>query len=245
MKARIQYILQRILGFDRYLFWFSLYKIRTLRKDQGEKDFFHFVDLLNSKETVLDIGANIGIMTVHLAKKVKDGSVQCFEPMPDNINALKKIVDFYRLNNVTIHDVALGNEDGEIEMVMPVVEQVRKQGLSHVVHEEMTDFNEGDRFQVQLRKLDTILADRKGRIQAIKMDVENFEYHVLSGAQQLLSEDRPIIYCELWDNDNRKKCFDLMRSLKYDITILDGDLLVEHQPDKHQTQNFFFIPGNS
>lgn len=241
MKSKIQYFLQRLLGFQRYLFWFSIYKIRTLKWDKGEKDFFKFVQLLNNTDTVLDIGANIGIMTAHLAKTVKEGKVLCFEPMPDNILTLREIVEHFRLSNVEIFEIALGNENGDIEMVMPIVDNVRKQGLSHVVHDELNDFNEGNRIKVPLYKLDTLLSNNDSKIQAIKIDVENFEYYVFLGAKNILMKHKPMIYCELWDNENRKRCFNFLLGLGYQIKILKGSSLVEFDPQTDQTQNFFFV----
>ncbi|MEN9442625.1 MAG: hypothetical protein RLZ33_2702, partial [Bacteroidota bacterium] len=56
------------MGFRTYLYVFAIFKIKTLRSDSKEKDFFHFLSLLeDGKGAVLDVGANIGIMTVHLA----------------------------------------------------------------------------------------------------------------------------------------------------------------------------------
>ena len=43
------------------------------------------------------------------------------------------------------------------------------------------------------------------RVTGIKLDVENFEAHVLRGATELLKRDHPIIYCELWDTPNRQE----------------------------------------
>src|ERR1700747_516323 len=133
MKSKTKYILHKLLGFKNYLFVFSLFKIYTLKQDKKEKDFFHFLKLIPENTAVLDIGANIGIMTVHLARSVKNIKVYCFEPMPNNIATLKRIVNYFKLSNVQIFEFALGNTEGKVEMVMPVVNSVRMQGLSHVV----------------------------------------------------------------------------------------------------------------
>ena len=60
---------------------------------------------------------------------------------------------------------------------------------------------------------------------------------------QLLKKYKPIIYCELWDNENRNKCFDLMKGLGYDIKILVKAQLVLYTKEimkDYPTQNFFF-----
>ena len=144
MKNSIKYILQTLLGFKNYLYVFSIFKIRTLKGDSKEGDFFHFLNLLKENDTVLDIGANIGIMSVHLSEKVKSGHVHAFEPIPQNFEVLERIVTKFNLSNITLHNYALGDEEKQIEMVLPVVSSVKMQGLSHVVHESIEEFNDGE-----------------------------------------------------------------------------------------------------
>ena len=43
------------------------------------------------------------------------------------------------------------------------------------------------------------------------MDVENFEIHVLKGATHLIERCKPLIYIELWDNENRKACMQFLK----------------------------------
>ena len=153
MKKVIQAILQRTLGFGNYLFAFSIYKSLTIKSDSKEGDFRYLLQLISSSDNVLDIGANIGIMTTNLAKKVKLGKVFSFEPIPDNINTLKKIIRFFNLANVQLFEIALGNENKEIEMVLPVVSSVKMQGLAHVVDDSLTVFNDGIKFKVEQKKI--------------------------------------------------------------------------------------------
>ena len=150
MKSLIKKLLQALLGFDNYLFIFSLFTIFTLRWNKNERDFFHFLKLIPKDSTILDIGANIGIMTVHLAKTFKSSTIYSFEPIPNNLKTLQRIIRFFHLNNVKVIDKALGNESGTIEMVMPVLNDVKMQGLSHVVHDSIDEFNEGEKFNVEV-----------------------------------------------------------------------------------------------
>ena len=130
-------------------------------------------------------------------------------------------------------------------MVMPVISSVRMQGLSHVVHESITENNEGERFKVPLKKLDNLdeLKKEPKRISAIKIDVENFEFFVLEGAKNLILKNKPVVYAELWDNENRYNCFDLFKQLSYKIFVAVNDELVLFDPAKHIKQNFIFLPA--
>ena len=241
MKKFVQSILQKLLGFRRYLVLFAWFKIKTLRRDKKEGDFFFFLDLLPENATALDIGANIGIMTVHLARKCPQGHIHAIEPIPENFRTLEAINRRFRLSNVSLHNFALGVEPGELEMVMPHVENVKMQGLSHAVHESITEFNEGQRYTVPMHTLDE-LRTQFGKVHGIKIDVENFEYFVFKGGENMLKEDRPVVYCELWDNENRDKCFQLFRDLGFSIQVLHQGSLEDYDPGKHPNQNFFFVP---
>lgn len=242
MKKFVQNILQRILGFDRYLVWFSWFKIKTLRNDRKEGDFMHFLSLLGPSDKVLDIGANIGIMAVPLARQCPQGVVHAIEPIPENFRALGRIVKRFKLTNVKLHQFALGAEKGELEMVMPEVSSVKMQGLSHVVHDSITEFNEGSRYTVPVHRLDDLEEMTKG-VKGIKIDVENFEYFVFKGGEEMLKRERPIVYCELWANENREKCFDLFRTLGYGIKVLHDGALRDYDEGLHDNQNFFFVPA--
>jgi len=178
MKSIIKKILQGLLGFENYLFIFSIFIIYTLKFNRSEKDFLRFLKLIPDGGTVLDLGANIGIMTVHFSWKLPDSKVYSFEPLKINLNVLNRVIAFFKLRNVKIFETALGNENGEVEMVMPVVNTVKMHGLSHVVHHSITEFQEGDMCKVKIKKLDDIeeLRDGSISIKAIKLDVENFEF---------------------------------------------------------------------
>ncbi len=242
MKNSIKLILQKIFGYHNYLFLFAIYIIRTLRFQKKEKDFLYFLNLLPENKSVLDIGANIGVMSYYLSRKFKNQKVFAFEPQPDNLLILNRIVKFFSLKNVVIFNFALGNTNGSIEMVLPVDGKTKLHGLSHVCHETMVDFNEGDKFLVEIKKLDEITELKSIPIGGIKLDVENFEYFVLEGGQNLIKANKPIIYTELWENINRDNCIKLMNDLGYSCKNLIKKQLVDYNSSLHKSQNFFFIP---
>ena len=131
-------------------------------------------------------------------------------------------------------------------MVMPVINKVPMHGLSHVVHEGIVDNNDGFKYKVPVICLDNFdeLNKNEKRITALKIDVENFEYSVLKGGEQLIQKNAPIIYCELWDNENRKKCISLLNNIGYSAFILCKDELVPIEKTTIEKHNFFFIPDS-
>lgn len=230
------------MGFQNYLYVFALFKIRTLKSDSKERDFFHFLSLLkDGKGDVLDVGANVGIMTVHLAKTLPNTTVHAIEPLPDNITVLKRVIGHFGLKKIKIHEVAVGEDEGKVHMILPHQGKTKMQGLSHVKHETITEWNEGEEFQVSVDKIDNLINGQL--VQGIKIDVENFEFYALKGGKRIIESNHPIIYAELWDNENRKNCMSLLENLNYKAHVVENNQLVPYNKNIHRVQNFIFLPN--
>lgn len=239
VKNKIKYLLQKLLGFKTYLYVFAIFKIRTLKSDSKEKDFFHFLSLIKDKKgLILDIGANIGIMSYHLSKNFPNTKIHAFEPIPQNLSVLKKVISKFHLNNVDIHDIALGEKEEKVQMILPRENKVLFQGLSHVKHESITEMNEGIEINVEMNTLDNVFNGEL--IQAIKIDVENFEYFVLKGGKRIIENNKPIIYAELWKNENRENCFTYLKALNYVTYVVENNKLISFDKATHTHQNFIF-----
>ena len=241
LKNTIRNWCQKLMGFDQYLFLFSVANIFGIRFLGYEKEFRFFSNMIDPDGAILDVGANIGIMTVALAKKYPNTTVYAFEPIPENMKALERACRFYGINNVQLFAMALGVRDEEIKMVMPVVGQSKMQGLTHIVEPDETIT--GNLYTVSMQRMDHIESlSSISKISAIKIDVENFEFFVLKGGEALLKKHKPIVFCELWNNERRSLCFELMKSLGYNIAVLKNGKLVDFTAQK--ALNFFFLPGS-
>ncbi len=240
-KKIIRSILQQWLGFDRYVFWLAIIQITRMRFLGYDKEFLHFCKLIQPDGAILDIGANIGITAVVLAKKHPDTILYAIEPLPHNIHALKRVIDFFQLKNVIIIETALGDEQKQVNMVVPVTRGATMQGLAYiqedVLHEKMT----GHVFSVGVQQLDQLPSPGlQTKISAIKIDVENYELYVLRGGRVLLEKYRPIVFCELWDDERRLLCFALMKELGYRIKVWERGQLVDF--NEQESLNYFFLP---
>ncbi len=240
MKNFIKYILQKTLGLENYLYLFARFMILKLPWDKKEKDFVRFLDLIFDKGEILDVGANIGVMTYHFSKKFFNSTIHSFEPLPENLKVLQKVVNHYKLYNVKIYPFALGNNNFQVKMIMPEKKRVFFHGLSHVAG--INDDKRGREYFVEMKKADDIDVLKDKKIVALKIDVEDYEYFVLQGAERIIRKNRPLIYCELWESENRDKAFDFMKQLNYRAFICRNKKFEEF---RRQTgcQNFFFIPG--
>ncbi len=241
LKSKIKLLLQKILGYENFLYVFAVFTVKRLKSNQHEKEFFYFLKLVPNDGVILDIGANIGVMTTALAMEMDKAVIYAFEPMPNNFKVINRVQKHFKLSNIKAFNIGLGEENGELKMVLPIINNVKMQGLSHVVKEnDDSDWNKGEYFTVPVKKLDDIdeLKNIK-KIVAIKIDVENFEYYVFRGGSELLKKHKPIIYVELWTNEMRDVCLDYLRSFGYTIKVFNGtDLeLFTNQADT----NFFCI----
>jgi FkbM family methyltransferase len=246
VKRTLQKLLQSALGLERYLDLFARYRLLAGPFDRGDEAFRAFLGKLPEDGTVLDVGANVGVMTIQLARRVRRGTVVAFEPNPLSHGAAARLLKARQVENVVLHPWALGKKAGDVEMVMPVSGAVRLHGLSHVAGP--TDPAGGYRFRAAARVLDEMdeLFAPGVRVTGMKIDVEDFESDVIEGARRLLALHRPLVYCELWLTPNRDRTVALMRELGYDAMVCKGGALEPFEPWPHaSTQDFFFVPQAS
>lgn len=247
LKSFLQLIIQKILGYQTYLFVFSIYRTLKYRLLRDDADFNIFIELVKSNQpsTIIDAGANVGYTTVIFAKEFPNYSIIAYEPVSLLSSIITKVVRFFKVQNVLVKQLALGNTNDMVTIKTPIISGVKKQGLSFIdVAVEREDANLLTNFleeQVQMVSLD---ADLIGKIEyavtGIKVDVENFEFFVLQGTIGLIKLYKPIVMAELWDNARKKACIELMQNLGYSVKIISNKNLIDYTGQ--QSLNYFFIP---
>lgn len=138
-------------------------------------------------DTVLDIGANIGMVTLWLSTLVgKSGKVHAFEPNPELQKILEETLIHNQASNVCLHPVALGTEQGLLELRIPRVNA----GAASLIRNR--DLSDCDVVSVPVQRLSKIVFEEGIKsIRLIKIDVEGFESEVFQGGQEVLREIRP------------------------------------------------------
>jgi FkbM family methyltransferase len=242
IKSLAKPFLQRVFGFHAYLVAHSIFVIATMRFRAVEGDVRHFIDRLGPDAVVLDIGANVGAMSVLFSRRCPRGTVYAFEPIHENIRAARSVLDLFRAKNVVLFPIGLSDRARTLTMIMPTTGAgVRNEGLSHVVSDD--DATEpGARYEIPACELDWFYGSPPlGRVSAIKIDVENHESAVLRGAMNLIARDRPLIYCELWGGENKREVFEMLEGLDYEAWVsVRGKL--ERYSGQPKT-NFLFVYG--
>jgi FkbM family methyltransferase len=145
------------------------------------------VDRLSDRSVALDVGANIGLSAVLLARRFE--KVIAYEPSPSNVRFLRENLAANGITNVVVEPFAVSAEPATLRFH----EAVFGAG-SHVVSEEHLAANSIPVIEVPAVALD---AQNLPPISFIKMDAEGHEPEVLAGARGLLASFRPMIYMEI------------------------------------------------
>jgi FkbM family methyltransferase len=143
--------------------------------------------LVSRGNTVLDIGANIGVMTLLLSQLVEDtGIIYSFEPNPPIYSGLAAAIKRNNVKNVRLQSIALGSEPGALELFVPA----GNAGAGSLIRKPQVPG--GHRVVVKMETLDRFLAQQNiSSIHFIKIDVEGFEEQVLQGARHTFESIRP------------------------------------------------------
>ena len=155
-----------------------------------EKGVLGFMEAyLQPGDIFVDIGANIGLMSIFAAKCVGDsGHVHAFEALPKTALILEENMRINAVKNSTLHGFALGAAKGTATIYENM--QVNRGGASLVVN----DGSEGT--LISLEALDDVYP-KTAPIDMVKIDVEGYEPMVLEGAKQTLFRCRPIVIIEV------------------------------------------------
>ena len=159
----------------------------------GEAEIHLLPFLVERGRTSLDIGANKGVYT-HLLAPLSH-HVHAFEPNPKIFRILARSLPA----NVEAHPVALSNEDGIAEVMVPA----RKGGYSNqgATLSHAKPIGPHKTFKAEMRRLDSYGFDDVG---FIKVDVEGFEQQVLEGAEATLRRSRPTLLIEIEEKHRRE-----------------------------------------
>jgi len=132
-----------------------------------------FLGLLESHDTVLDIGANVGLYSCLAASRSKH--TVCFEPSPRNLNFLYRNLWENQYSEVEVFPLGLAARCGlgRIYGFGGISSFVPGWAQAHEAHSTL----------VPMTTLDAVTAGRFPESKLlIKMDVEGFELDVLAGA---------------------------------------------------------------
>jgi FkbM family methyltransferase len=131
-----------------------------------------------SGDTVLDLGANIGLFALFLQWKARDTRVHCFEPAVETRGRLQQNVRANGLEKcVSVYPFAVSDHSH-----VSYLKQARKTGVRSLF--ENNHYNGAGEEAVNCVSLNQVLAlCGVGQVDFLKVDVEGAEIEVFEGAQ--------------------------------------------------------------
>jgi FkbM family methyltransferase len=159
-----------------------------MNKNLDDEVFLALCNWIKPGDTVLDVGANVGSFTNHMAKLVGPGGhVHAFEPEPNNFSALEKAVSNRKLHNVSLHRSALGAMPGFAKLYLSQFNV----GMHRLYKSEVC--GEGS-ILTEVQTIDNLF--KPDEISLIKIDIEGFEPYALFGAESLIKQSKITVVAE-------------------------------------------------
>lgn len=150
--------------------------------------------LLKEGDTFLDVGANHGSFAIVASKLVgANGLVIAVEPQPRLAKAIEKSLNANALCKFHIYNLAVGDRDGEIELLVPI-----GTSGSAGIFPEHSATHDHNAIKVPLRRFDQLVDWQKftGQVM-LKLDVEGSECAFLEGARAMLTALKPKLIIEV------------------------------------------------
>ncbi len=181
--------------------------------------------LLRPGDVFLDVGANIGMLSLLAARCVgPQGRVHAVEPNPQVAARLRASLERNAIENVELHECGLSDRVEELALRVwahhtgqGTFAQRTNSGLAPLTAEH----------RVRVVRGDELLSDRRdGRELApgvIKIDVEGFECRVLRGLERTLTRHRPALIIEAiaeqlaWAGTSLEELFDFLHAHDYRV----------------------------
>jgi FkbM family methyltransferase len=172
----------------------------------------HFVAEVHSGAVVWDLGANVGYYSL-LASVLAgpSGRIYSFEPVPRNVELLRRHLALNHIENCTIVPLAASNENGVAAF------HVGSDPSMGRLADGATGAHGGNYITVRTARLDDLLIS--GVIcppHVIKCDIEGAEAMAIEGCARTLREYRPVIFLATHDPDSYNASCGLLRDLGYE-----------------------------
>jgi FkbM family methyltransferase len=209
-------ILRNINGFA---IRFPIRYCRYYEEDYEKETFNYFNACIKPDQTIMDIGAHIGLFSVFFSKKLNGtGKVICFEPTPSTFEILKQTVAFNHLNNCIAENAAIAEKNGTLRFNLTSEDGEGSNANSLVETDHSVNATE-----VNVFSIDDYRRTHKLKIDLLKIDVEGYELNALIGAKETFENDKPMGILALHPSSIKKlgqsleQIWDLLETYKCEI----------------------------
>jgi len=170
--------------------------------------------LIRPGDTLMDVGANIGLWAMGAARRVgPEGSVHAFEPVPNNFMRMERNLALNGLKQVTSRQLALSDSVGHTVFYAATS---ANSGVGSLTQGD----NANRPIEIDMTTIDNYCETNSiSRVDLIKVDVEGAEQLVFRGAVRLLtSAEAPVIMFET-DEQLTGRFGSSSRSIKADLAL--------------------------
>ncbi len=186
-----EFLLHPYYLIDRHIIAFGAYEAPLQR----------FIDRnLKPGMVCMDVGANIGVISINLARKVAPtGHVYAFEPVPPLVRRLEANIRLNGHESVTsVHEVGLSGENGRAIIRYAPPEKLNQGRASLVNWDEALTLQT----EIDTRTIDRFVEDEGIRqIDFVKVDIQGGEMALLEGGARTFSELSPDLLIEVSPED--------------------------------------------
>jgi len=212
------------------------------RFEQAEIEFFARLIASAVAPIVLDVGANIGLHSLHWAVANPHAAVYAFEPCPATREILQRNVHRNSLQtSVTIVPHAVSSQSGQAQFF--ACADSAFSSLKDTHRERVIEI-----IDVAVTTVDDFVADAGlTRLFLIKIDVEGFEKEVILGAMNALQRFRPDLFVEIYrgthSNPDPEGTVQLLSALGYRPYVFKDGTLFPYEGHVNSQYNYYFTSG--
>jgi FkbM family methyltransferase len=197
----------------------------------------------SASTTFFDIGANIGYISMCVAKTFPTMNVYSFEPIPSTYEQFCANIKLNALDAIRPFNHGLSNQTGVVDFFF------YPEGSVNASLQQLVDVASLVKIEANVKKMDEVVGDLKAYPDFIKCDVEGAELLVFQGGQQVLKTAQPIVYTEMlrkWAkkfNYHPNDIIQLFHDLSYDCFVIHDGKLLPFQSVNETTEetNYVFL----
>ncbi len=186
---------------------------------------------------ILDIGANIGVISLSIANVVSGARIFAFEPQRIIFQMLAGNMALNSIENVFCFHMAVGETPGLIPIPKIDYGSMASFGSLEFGRTTQTDAGQNARLDgpdIEMVQVITIDSLNFPRVDFMKIDVEGMEEAVLNGARRTIAATKPVLCVEIIKSGGQ--ITGLLASFGYELFRRGQNLICLHREQPHHDE---------
>lgn len=207
---------------------------------------FTMLDPIKDSPVVLEVGANIGSLTVGMCEFIAphNGTIHCFEPQRLVFQMLNGNLALNNIDNAYTYQVGVGKADRDY-LIMPNVDYYSPASYGSVElhgNQQLENFGQQMTYNSSSERVPFMTVDffvnqqSLPKVDMLKVDVEGMEFDVLEGAKDTILKYKPVIYIEWW-KVNMDDLGNTLQDMGYLVRVHQGNFIAIPTEKQHLYQS--------